>query len=358
MELDAAASKTTYTYYSNKKVKTKKIVNSSGKNTDYKRYNQKGQVIVDYNYRKNGSVYEVRTYHSTKKLKTLERRNNGKKTDYKKYNKNGKMTTDYDYCPNGNVKKLRNFNTSGKVVSTKNYHCIQKTNLTISQFNVLKPTDTTYGSWNSRKNKIGSTLNLAGSDIVSLNEVYDNNQITDIQNMTSYKVIKPTGSQPHGWSSAIAYNPKKVKLITSGAYFFKNQETYTTGSLAGKKASRTAVWGVFEKNGIKFLFISGHTQNDWYTNVRFKQIDEMNALGKSLASKYNIKNIIIAGDFNAHNYKNSNCTKSNPTYVGGSKKLGYDYICSNRGTNNSGSVLNSGASDHALVYTNTTISRN
>lgn len=405
MEFNAATTdKITYTYYSNKAVKTKTVYNKEGKKIDYKRYDTKKRMIVDYNYRKNGSVYEirtyytngkvktferrngskkidykrynqagkrivdynyrddgkvyeVRTYYTNGKLKTFERRNGSKKTDYKKYNSKGILTTNYDYCTNGKVKKVKTYYTNGKVKTSKSYYCYDKTKLTVAQFNILKPDDNSYGSWNSRKAKIGKALNTANSDIVGLNEVYENYQITDIQNMTSYKVIKPVGSQPHGWTSAIAYNPKKVKLIKSGAYTFKNQETYTTGSLAGKKASRTAVWGLFEKNGIKFVFISGHTQNDWFTNVRYKQITELNTLGNNIASQNNVKNIIITGDFNAHGYSNPNCTKSQPTYIANGAKLGYDYICSNRKTNTSGTTINSGASDHTLVHTNTTISR-
>lgn len=369
------ASQVEYTYYSNKKVRTKIETDGKGNYTDYIAYYSNGKKKSNYDYDKNGVVSkkvlyyangskkqvklyytnekekQISYYSKANKLTKVEKFNiKGKRTDTKQYSK-GKVTVDYDYCTNGKVKAKKTYNSSGKK-STKSYPC-KPVNLKIAQFNVLKPDDYTYGSWDARKAKIIKAIKVANPDIISLNEIYSNGQKQTISNNTKYTVIQPKGSQPYGWSSAIAYDKSKVKLIKSGSYFFKNQETYTTGSLAGKKASRTAVWGVFSKGGVKFVFISGQTQNDWNTNVRYKQITEMINLGQQLGKKYGTKNIIMAGDFNAHNYKNKTCTVPLPTYVGSSKKLSYDYICSTTGTTDNGTVVNSNGSDHALVYTST-----
>lgn len=310
LELEAASNKTTYTYHPNKKVETRTVRNSKGIKLDYKRYTNKGKKIVDY-----------------------------------------------DYCSGNNqVYKITTYTTAGKVKTVKRYKCKQS-NLKVAQFNVLKPDDMTYGKGTSRLKRISGTISKAKADVVSLNEVYEGYQKTGIKNNTSYKIIQPKGKEPYGWTSAIAYNSKKVKLINSGAYFFKNQETYTSGSLKGKQASRTAVWAIFEKEGVRFIFISGQTQNDWFTNVRYKQIKEMQALGTRLSNKYGIKNVVYAGDFNADGYKNKNCTSPLPTYVGSKRKLSYDYICSSNGTNTRGTIIDSKASDHTLVYTSTTIKR-
>lgn len=94
--------------------------------------------------------------------------------------------------------------------------------------------------------------------VIGLNEMYESYQVKDLASLSGYKIVKPVGSEPYGWTSAIAYNPNVTKLILKGSYFFKNQRTYTRtdynngdipSRLIGKQASRTAVWSLMETAG-------------------------------------------------------------------------------------------------------------
>lgn len=344
-----------YTYYSNGEIKTRKETNQAGLLVDYKVYNQSGDKMQDYSYQADGTIYEKIAYYPNGNYKSYLTKDHEQIIDYKRYDENGHLTKDYDYCVDGQLKRINQLDDDGQMKAEHQNSCQEVEKLTTAQFNVLKADDETYGTWDERKNQIVSAINSANSDIISLNEIDDESQARDIQQLTDYSLIQPTDGSDYGWTSAIAYNPDNIKLIESGGYKFKNQEVYTSGSLAGSRASRTAIWGLFEKHGIKFIFISGQTQNDWYTDIRFLQLQELVDLGHSLSEQYNVSNVVIAGDFNQKIPFSNKCTYSLPTYIGTEHDLSYDYVCSSTGMNTRGNIINSNASDHALVYSSTTI---
>lgn len=217
------------------------------------------------------------------------------------------------------------FSTSGDYLSSLNaltasdaYAYNRAGNIRVMFNNVLWQSRTPSGTYDdvpaAERNLLqAQTVTQYMPDVLGLQELDaskreacgDNNLVKLLETLGYAETIDPHVSNTSGVNcTPLFYNAATTKLIESGFYWYKAQDSNASST---DKSSKSLTWGVFESKatGDWYIVISTHmcTRND---SVRGQQAEEAVTLIKTLVDTYH-RPVFIGGDFNgrsdAQNYR-------------------------------------------------------